>query len=100
MGGPDVAVGLGRGQRHARAVVGRCAGAGINVFGVTTAMCGMPQVAGAMLRGGVAGLAESRVESIRRLRDSGIAAPIMLLRSPPIARVEEVVRSVDISLQS
>ncbi|TIN49924.1 MAG: alanine racemase, partial [Mesorhizobium sp.] len=29
-----------------------------------------------------------------------INAPIMLLRSPPMARVEEVVRTVDISLQS
>lgn len=60
----------------------------------------MPQVARAMLRGGVAGIAESRFENIRRLRDSGINAPIMLLRSPPMARVEEVVRTVDISLQS
>ncbi|TGV42598.1 alanine racemase, partial [Mesorhizobium sp. M2D.F.Ca.ET.160.01.1.1] len=50
--------------------------------------------------GGVHGIAESRFENIRRLRDSGVAAPIMLLRSPPIARVEEVVRTVDISLQS
>ncbi len=53
-----------------------------------------------MLRGGVAGIAESRFENIRRLRDSGISAPIMLLRSPPMARVEEVVRTVDVSLQS
>lgn len=100
MSGPEVAIDLGRIERNARTVVGRCAQAGIKVFGVTKGMCGMPQVARAMLRGGVAGLAESRFENIRRLRDSGIAAPVMLLRSPPIARVEEVVRSVDISLQS
>lgn len=100
MPGPQVAIDLGRIERNARVVVGRCAQAGINVFGVTKGVCGMPQVARAMLRGGVVGLAESRFENIRRLRDSGITAPIMLLRSPPIARVEEVVRTVDISLQS
>jgi predicted amino acid racemase len=100
MSGPEVAIDLGRIERNARTVVTRCAESGISVFGVTKGMCGMPQVARAMLRGGVAGLAESRFENIRRLRDSGIAAPIMLLRSPPITRVEEVVRSVDVSLQS
>src|SRR5690606_12266983 len=30
----------------------------------------------------------------------GIDCPIMLLRSPPLSRVEEVVRTIDISLQS
>ena len=100
MSGPEVSIDLGRIERNARAVVVRCAEAGIKVFGVTKGVCGSPQVARAMLRGGVVGLAESRFQNIRRLRDSGIAAPIMLLRSPPISRAEEVVRSVDISLQS
>ena len=100
MSGPQVAIDLDRIERNARTVVGRCAQSGIKVFGVTKGTCGMPQVARAMLRGGVVGIAESRFENIRRLRESGIAAPIMLLRSPPLSRVEEVVRTVDISLQS
>jgi ornithine racemase len=100
MSGPQVAIDLDRIERNARTVVGRCAQSGIKVFGVTKGTCGMPQVARAMLRGGVVGIAESRFENIRRLRESGISVPIMLLRSPPISRVEEVVRTVDISLQS
>lgn len=100
MSAPQVSIDLDRLERNARAVTTRCAAAGISVFGVTKGACGMPQVARAMLRGGVAGLAESRFENIRRLRDSGITAPIMLLRSPPAARAEEVVATVDISLQS
>lgn len=100
MSGPQVAIDLGRIERNARTVVERAAQSGIKVFGVTKGSCGMPQVARSMLRGGVAGLAESRFENIRRLRESGIGCPIMLLRSPPISRVEEVVRTVDISLQS
>lgn len=100
MSGPQVTIDLDRIERNARAVVSTCAAGGIKVFGVTKGTCGMPQVARAMLRGGVAGLAESRFENIRRLRESGISAPVMLLRSPPISRVEEVVRTVDVSLQS
>jgi len=100
MSGPQVTIDLDRIERNARTVVSLCAQSGIKVFGVTKGTCGMPQVARAMLRGGVAGIAESRFENIRRLRESGISAPVMLLRSPPVARVEEVVRIVDISLQS
>ena len=62
--------------------------------------CGMPQVARAMLRGGVVGIAESRFENIRRLRDSGIDCPSCCCAARRSSRVEEVVRTVDISLQS
>jgi predicted amino acid racemase/arginase family enzyme len=100
MSGPRVTIDLDRIERNARAVVAACREAGIEVFGVTKGTCGMPQVARAMLRGGVAGIGESRFENIRRLRASGISCPIMLLRSPPLSRIEEVIASVDISLNS
>lgn len=100
MSDPQISIDLARIEHNARTVVDLCRGAGITPFGVTKGTCGMPQVARAMLRGGVAGIAESRFENIRRLRDAGIDCPIMLLRSPPLTRVEELVRTVDISLQS
>lgn len=100
MSGPQLSIDLGRIERNARAVTALCGAHGISVFGVTKGACGMPQVARAMLRGGVAGIAESRFENIRRLRAAGITAPVMLLRSPPVSRAEEVVRTVDVSLQS
>jgi predicted amino acid racemase len=100
MAGPKVTIDLAIIERNARTVVARCAASGIGVFGVTKGTCGMPQVARAMLRGGVKGIAESRFENIHRLREAGIDCPIMLLRSPPLGRVEDLVRNVDISLQS
>jgi len=100
MDGPQVSIRLDTIERNARVVTSKCREAGIEVFGVTKGTCGMPQVARAMLRGGVVGLGESRFENIRRLRESGIEAPIMLLRSPPLSRVEEVIRNVDVSLNS
>ncbi len=100
MPGPQVAIDMERIERNARTVVARCRASGIEVFGVTKGTCGMPQVARAMLRGGVTGIGESRFENIRRLRASGIDAPVMLLRSPPLSLIEEVIKSVDISLNS
>ncbi|MCQ4630612.1 alanine racemase [Shinella sp. CPCC 100929] len=100
MSDPQISIDLARIEKNARTVVDLCRQSGITPFGVTKGTCGMPQVARAMLRGGVAGIAESRFENIRRLRDAGIDCPIMLLRSPPLTRVEELVRTVDISLQS
>lgn len=97
---PQISIDLARIEHNARIIVETCRQSGITPFGVTKGTCGMPQVARAMLRGGVAGIAESRFENIRRLRDAGIDCPIMLLRSPPLSRVEELVRTVDISLQS
>ena len=97
---PAITVDLARIERNTRTIVARCQASGIGVFGVTKGTCGMPSVARAMLRGGVSGLAESRFENIRRLRASGIDCPIMLLRSPPLVRVEELIRTVDVSLQS
>ena len=100
MAGPRVSIDLDRIERNAKTIVDRCRATGIEVFGVTKGTCGMPQVARAMLRGGVTGIGESRFENIRRLRASGIDCPMMLLRSPPLSRIEEVVASVDVSLNS
>ena len=100
MGSPRLEIDLEQLEKNAQAVVSFCADYGIEVTGVTKAVCGMPQAAKAMIRGGVKGIGESRLENIGRLRSSGVNEPVMLLRIPPITEVEEIVSSVDISLNS
>ncbi len=100
MSGPYVTIDLGKVQENARVITDLCAAHGIEVTGVTKVTCGMPPVARAMLAGGVTSIGESRMENIRRLKVSGINAPIMLLRIPPLSAVDEIVTSVDISLNS
>lgn len=100
MSGPRVTINLDQIEHNARTVADLCRRHGIEVFGVTKGSCGMPQVARAMLRGGVTGIGESRFENIRRLRASGIDCPILLLRSPPLSHIDEVIDSVDLSLNS
>jgi len=53
-----------------------------------------------MLRGGVSGIADSRLENIERMRSAGIGVPFMLLRLPPLSKVERVIASTNVSLNS
>jgi ornithine racemase len=87
-------------QANTEAVVRMCVPYRIEIAGVTKACQGHPEVARAMLAGGASRLAESRLGNIRRLRQAGIEAKILLLRLPALSEVEEVVRLAQCSLNS
>lgn len=100
MARPYVTIDLDRIEHNTRAIVGLCAQHGIAVTGVTKGVCGNPDVANAMLRGGVSAIGESHVENIRRLKSAGVDTSYMLLRLPPLSDVDEVVGMADVSLNS
>jgi len=100
MGRPRLSVDLAKIEGNARAIVRDCARHGIAVTGVTKGVCGSPEVARAMLRGGVESLGESRLENVARLRAAGVECPVMMLRLAPLSRVDEVVETVELSLHS
>jgi predicted amino acid racemase len=97
---PSVSVDLGKIERNARAIVKLCAEHGISVTGVTKCTCGLPEVARAMLRGGVVGIGESRMQNVRRLEAAGVRTAYTMLRVPPLSDVEEIVEHVELSLNS
>jgi predicted amino acid racemase len=100
MPSPSIAIDLDAITSNTRDIVAGCAARGVDVIGVTKATCGNPLVARAMLRGGVVGLGESRIDNVRRLRRNGLSGPIMMLRIPSISEAPDVVRLCDISLNS
>lgn len=97
---PYLTIDLDKIEHNARTIVGLCRQHGIEVTGVTKVTCGNPDVARAMLRGGVSSIGESHIENIRRMRAAGIAASYVLLQIPPLSGVEEVVEAADVSLNS
>ena len=97
---PYLTIDLNKIEHNARSIVRLCSKQGIKVSGVTKAVCGHPDVARAMLRGGVTGIADSRLKNIHRLRSAGLDCPFTLLRVPALSEVEAVVSTVDISLNS
>lgn len=100
MAHPYVTLDLDKIEHNARVIVDLCRQHGLEVTGVTKATCGHPEVARAMLRGGVASIGESRLENIYRLKAAGVRAPCMLLRVPPLSEADEVTAAADISLNS
>lgn len=86
--------------RNTEAIVKMCSARGIEIAGVTKGCCGDPDVGRAMLAGGAAMLADSRLGNVRRLRNAGITAEIMLLRLPKLSEVDEVVSLTEVSLNS
>ncbi len=98
LGRATLTVDLATVQANVRTLVGALPG--VEIIGVTKVTCGAPEVARAMLAGGVTAIADSRLENIERMRTAGVAAPFWLLRASPPALADDVVRLADVSLES
>ena len=100
MTAPRLEIDLIKLEQNARTLVGRLGARGIGVTGITKATLGDPDVARAMLRGGVTGLGDARVENLARVREGGIVAPLTLIRAPMLSQVDTVVAASTSSLNS
>jgi len=73
---------------------------GFQVMGVTKGAAGLPEVAKAMLAGGIETLGDSRLDNIARLRAAGIQTHTTLLRSPGPSDTSRTIELADASLNS
>ncbi|MFT7594691.1 MAG: putative amino acid racemase [Paracoccaceae bacterium] len=87
-------------RQNCATLVDLCAQYQIEIAGVTKATAGNPEIADLMLSSGIPMLAESRLVNIRRLRNGGCTAPIMLLRPPTFAEMDDAAGLADIFLLS
>ena len=83
---------------NARTTLSICRPLGIEVVGVTKGVGGRPEVARAMIAGGIKILGDSRLENIARMQKAGIEVPIVLLRSPALSEAVECIARADTSL--
>jgi predicted amino acid racemase len=100
MSAPRLEIRLDHIRHNAQQLVDRLERLGVGVTAVTKATLGSPEVARSVLAAGVAGLGESRIENIERLRRADISAPITLIRSPMLSQVDRVVAAADTSLNT
>ena len=64
------------------------------IIGVTKACLGSPEVAAAMIAGGVSGLADSRLQNLSRLKTT-TTTPLTLLRQPQTGEIEAAASIAD-----
>lgn len=99
-GCPILEIDLDKIKDNSVQVVKKCKQQGIAVVGVTKGFSAMHQIVSAMLDGGIAGLADARMQNIIELRKRGFTQPITLLRLPSLSNIESVVQYTDTSINS
>jgi predicted amino acid racemase len=97
---PRIAIDTSKIAHNARTLKSMYGARGIGVTGVTKVVCGDPGIARVLVGSGIATLADSRIANIQRMREAGVAAQFLLLRTPLLSQAEEVVDLADISLNS
>ncbi len=97
---PTLEIDIRKIEHNTRCIAAHVHRSGGTIFGVTKVFGGNPTIARAMIEGGVDGLADSRLVNIRRMRASGIDVPMLLVRSPLLSEVDQVVAQATTSLNS
>jgi predicted amino acid racemase len=100
MSTPRIEINLEKISHNAKTLTELYASRGIDVIGVTKVVCGDPDIADVLIKNGISVLADSRIENIRKMRDAGIQAEFLLLRTPLLSQTEAAVKHTDISLNS
>ncbi len=72
----------------------------IKLTAVVKGFAGDLNVFNAYQRAGIKSIADSRIENIQKFRESGYQGEALMLRIPMISEIEEIVKSVDVSLIS
>ncbi|WP_430789894.1 alanine/ornithine racemase family PLP-dependent enzyme [Virgibacillus flavescens] len=73
---------------------------GIDLMGVTKTVGGNPRIANVFMENGIRMLADSKVENLRKMREDGVVAQFVLLKTPAISEIEAVIKYADISMNS
>ena len=97
---PRIEIDLEKISHNAKRLRELYASKGIGIIGVTKVVCGDPAVADVLVKTGINTLADSRIANIRRMRQAGIQARFVLLRTPAPSQAESAVKYADISLNS
>ncbi|MEM0128095.1 MAG: alanine/ornithine racemase family PLP-dependent enzyme [Thermoplasmatales archaeon] len=73
---------------------------GVDLVGVTKVVQGEPAIARTLIEAGLSWIGDSRVENISKMRESGIQANLIQIRSPQLSEIHLTVKYTDAALIS
>lgn len=100
MPSPRLEIDLGKIHHNALTLVERLGSRGISVTGITKATLGSVEIANTLVRAGVSGLGDSRIENIEAMRLGRVSASMTLIRSPMLSQVKRIVTLADSSFNT
>lgn len=72
----------------------------IDVMGETKMLSGSPEIAKVMTSVGIKYIADSRIENIKHMKDEGVKAQFVLIRTPFKSKLRQAVKYADISFNT
>ena len=100
MSAPRIEIELDKLIHNARKLTALYGSKGIRITAVTKGVCGSLRIANALLNSGIRSFGDSRIANIQKMREGGIDAQFILIRSPMPSEVERVVEFADVSLNT
>lgn len=97
---PVLEVNVNKLYNNTRIVTDLCRKNGISVAGIIKGYGGIKECSESMAKGGCAQLGSSRIEQLKKLKESNIEIPLMLIRIPMMCELEDAVKYSDICLVS
>ncbi|MDA9563460.1 alanine/ornithine racemase family PLP-dependent enzyme [Flavobacteriales bacterium] len=97
---PRIEINLGKVIHNTQLLKELYGSRGIDIIGVTKAVCGNPIIANALVKSGIKILGDSRISNIKKMRNAGVKAQFLLLRIPLLSQASDVVQYTEISLNS
>jgi len=97
---PRIEIELDKLIHNARKLTALYSSKGIHITAVTKGVCGSLRIVNALLNSGIRSFGDSRIANIQKMREGGIDAQLILIRSPMPSEVERVVEFADMSLNT
>lgn len=97
---PELVIDLNKLENNISQMKARCDKKKEELAGVIKGCSGIYEIALEFEKAGVSFIASSRLDQLKPLRKKGIKTPFMLIRIPMISEVDDVIDTVDVSLNS